>query len=68
MESDQARFSLERVEQQVGEEAVEFDQDAGCDREPDGGKHRGGGEELFHGWKSGELKRLSGAPFSGVKP
>ena len=48
----------ERMEEEVGEEAVEFDHDAGGDGEPDRGKHRSGGEELFHGlwgwgWRNG---------------
>jgi hypothetical protein len=38
------------VEEQVGEEAVEFDQDASGDGEPDGGENRGGGEKFFHGF------------------
>ena len=39
----------ERMEEKVGEEAVEFDHDAGGDGEPDRGKDRGGREKLFHG-------------------
>lgn len=40
----------EGMEQQIREEAVELDHDAGGDAEPDGSKHRSRGEELFHGW------------------
>ena len=43
-----------RVEQQIGEETVELNQAAGRDREPDGRKHGGGGEELLHGGADGE--------------
>ena len=46
------------TEKKIREEAVEFDHDAGGDGEPDRGKHRSGGEELFHGlggwgWRNG---------------
>jgi hypothetical protein len=37
------------MEEQVGEETVEFDQDAGGDSEPKGREHRSGGQEFFHG-------------------
>ncbi len=37
-----------RVEEEIREEAVEFDQDASRDGEPDRRKHRGSGEEFFH--------------------
>jgi hypothetical protein len=37
------------MEKKVGIETVEFDHDARRDREPDGRKHRGGGQKLFHG-------------------
>ena len=36
------------MEEEIREETVELDHDSGCDREPDGRKDRGSGEELFH--------------------
>jgi len=50
--------SSERVEEQVREETVEFDQDAGRDAEPDGGEHRSGGQEFFHDGKPKRLGKL----------
>jgi hypothetical protein len=38
-----------RTEKEIRKEAIEFDHDAGGDGEPDRGKHRCGGEKLFHG-------------------
>ena len=43
------------MEEQVREETVEFDQDAGSDAKPNGGEHRSGGQEFFH---DGMPKRL----------
>ena len=40
------------VEQQVWEETVPLNQDAGGEGEPDRGNHRRGGEEFLHRWKS----------------
>jgi len=47
---DSAERCSHRVEEQVGIEAVEFDQDAGGHGEPDGGEDRSSGEELLHRW------------------
>ena len=49
LEDWMADSASERVEQEIGEEPVELDHDPGGDAEPDGGEHRGGGEELLHG-------------------
>jgi len=42
------------MEQQVGEEAVQLDQKAGGEGEPQGGQDRGGAEKLCHGDQRGE--------------
>jgi len=36
------------VEEEIGEETVPLDQDAGCEGEPDGGNHGGSGEKFLH--------------------
>jgi hypothetical protein len=57
--------SSERVEEQVREETVEFDQDAGSEAEPDGGEHRSGGNKFFH---DGKPKRLGKRLLSDIWP
>jgi hypothetical protein len=56
----------ERVKEQIGEEAVEFDHDSGRDGEPDRSKDRSGGEKFFHGFQQ-RLPGVEEADFSGVK-
>ncbi len=42
---------LERMEEEIREKTIEFDHDAGRQREPDGGKDRSRGQKLFHGFR-----------------
>lgn len=44
------------MEQQVREEAVQLDQNASGEREPQGGQDRGSGEKLCHGDQRGETE------------
>ena len=56
-------LASEGVEEQVGEETIELNQDSGRDGEPDGGENRSGRQKLFHrqeldGWgDSGWIQR-----------
>lgn len=68
---DQSRLGLsssEGVEEQVGEETVEFDQDAGRDAKPNGGEHRSGGQEFFHDGKPKRFREAFGAWHQARRP
>ena len=62
--SDQSRLrigALKGMEEQVGEETVEFDQNAGGDAKPDGCEHRSSGQEFFHDWGAETVKKAGAA-------
>ncbi len=49
------------MEEQIGEESVEFDQNAGGDAEPDGCEYRSSGQEFFHDWGAETVKKAGAA-------